>query len=164
MAPYGNIDLGPHGSGNGLSDGTKPLFKPILTYHHWGSVTITRGKFLWNFLSHQSLNWDWKLVNYYLKLPVYLPVANELNKKQFGKWCWYIERSGIYVAVNYSCVWHVKSRVTDKPWAFWIIMIQVTCMIIDVMKWIYSFSIIYLVICHQMGWCHEVNLFYQLYI
>ena len=37
MAPYGAIDLGIIGSGNGLlTDGTKPLPEPMLTYHQQG--------------------------------------------------------------------------------------------------------------------------------
>ena len=34
VMPYGNRDLGKHWLGNGLlPDGTKPLPKPVLTYH-----------------------------------------------------------------------------------------------------------------------------------
>ena len=42
MDDWVKIDLG-----NGLlPDGTKPLPEPMLTYRHWGSITITyKGKF-----------------------------------------------------------------------------------------------------------------------
>ena len=44
--PYVNIGLGQHWFSNGLvPDGTKPLPEPMMTYHQWGTVTITGGQF-----------------------------------------------------------------------------------------------------------------------
>ena len=45
------------GSGNGLlSDGTKPLPEPMLTYHQYDLVTyFFWGQFYMRYLSHQSL-------------------------------------------------------------------------------------------------------------
>ena len=50
------------GSGNGLlPDGTKPLPKPMLTYHQWRPVTFILGWFNKRCLNHQSLKSIWKL-------------------------------------------------------------------------------------------------------
>ena len=46
VMPYGELDLGQQGSGNGLvPDGTKPLPEPMLTYHQTCSVAFIREKF-----------------------------------------------------------------------------------------------------------------------
>ena len=56
VTPYGNKDLGQHGSGNGLvPDGSKPLPEPMLTDHQWSSVTFISGQFHKRCLNHQSL-------------------------------------------------------------------------------------------------------------
>ena len=50
------------GSGNGLlPDGTKPLPKPVLTYHQWGSVAFTWKQFYRKCSRNQSIKWVWKL-------------------------------------------------------------------------------------------------------
>ena len=66
------------GSGNGLlPDSTKPLPEPMLTYHQWGPMKITWGKFHKRYFRHKSLKIAWKLR--YLKFHANLPGANELN-------------------------------------------------------------------------------------
>ena len=57
--PYGDIDLGNIGSGNGLlPDDTKPLPEPILN-HKYGPVAITQELFYNKYLSHHLLKWAW---------------------------------------------------------------------------------------------------------
>ena len=44
--PYGDLEMGNIGSGNGvLPDSTKPLPEPLLIYHQGGPVTIAWGLF-----------------------------------------------------------------------------------------------------------------------
>ena len=69
------------GSGNGLlPDSTKPLPKPILTYHQWGPMTITCRKF------HESQPSVTKISNTITNLKFHsnLPWPNELISVQFG--------------------------------------------------------------------------------
>ena len=62
VMPYGDIDLGHIGSGNGLlPDGTKPLPEPMLTVHNLSPVTFISGQFHKRCLNHQSLKSIWKL-------------------------------------------------------------------------------------------------------
>ena len=50
------------GSSNGLlPDGTKPLLKPMLTYHQWGCVVFTWGQCHRKCSRYLSLAWVWKL-------------------------------------------------------------------------------------------------------
>ena len=43
-------------------DGTKPLPEPVLTYHQWGSLTISPGQLYKTNLSHQLLTLAWSSV------------------------------------------------------------------------------------------------------
>ena len=61
LIPYGNIDIC-LGWGNGLlSDGTKPLPKPMLTYHPWGSLAFSWGQVHRNGSKYHSLQNSWML-------------------------------------------------------------------------------------------------------
>ena len=51
------------GSGNGLlSDGTKPLPEPMLTYDQWCVVAFTWWQFHKKYLRYLSLKWVWNLL------------------------------------------------------------------------------------------------------
>ena len=75
VTPYGDMNLGQIGSGNGLvPDGTKPLPEPMLTYHQQGPVAFT---WVQKIPQPSVTEISWTMT--YLKFCSNLPGANELN-------------------------------------------------------------------------------------
>ena len=65
------------GSGNGLlTDGTKPLPEPTLTYHQWVWKTFTWKKFHERYPNNQSLKWTWNETH----------ITKTLLKSPKGQW------------------------------------------------------------------------------
>ena len=63
LIPYGGKDLNHFGPDNSLlSDSSKTLSEPVLTYHQWGPLTLTSAQFHKRYPSHLLLNLTSKLL------------------------------------------------------------------------------------------------------